>query len=91
MIYLNKRHEDKCSEHSRVELSVVLGHVSLPIVLVHLGQGVPVGIEVRGSTVPPHGEVLFETAAHIGSVRSRLGNKFVEYSIRAVPVRGLNS
>ena len=73
------------SNFGRVELGVRLGHASSTVVLIHLGEGVAVGVELGRCLVPPHREVFLESTAHVGTVRSRLRNDLMEGLVRALP------
>lgn len=81
---------ETCSELGGVELRVTLGHLSLFVVVVHLGQGVPVVVEMLGRLVPPDGEVLLDRAAQVRAVRCRLYHDLMEGLVRALPVGRLH-
>ena len=70
---------------------MALGHRSLTIVKVHLGERVAILVQLGRGCMPPDGEVLLEGSAHVGAVRGWLRYDLVESLVGALPVSSLDA
>ena len=75
-----------CSEACRVEVGEACGHLSLTVVLVHLGQRNVVSVQLLAGLMPPYWEVLAEGAAEVGAVGRRLLHDLGESLAGPLPV-----
>lgn len=60
------------SESGSVEVGKASGHLSLTVILVHIGKRDVLRVEFLACLVPPNGKVFAEGAAYVGTMMSGL-------------------